>query len=225
MASGYNQQFMKQKDKFLENHFLIFNKSQELSDKGVYEFDITDAKEKIVNASGKQMKAVVIWPFSSRPLNKDGSVKRNKRTNVITAYYLPYGDNRAWHHRLVEDVDYFFTDTLNGCTFVVDSNRTTPFVSHYNYTDANQKTDQAKIDRHIAARYNTPGRHVAAALRKSDYKTGTAIDYKVTVVGFRGSDGQWRFCYQRRAQDLIFVSKSQGSVLQTIAADTRVNLV
>lgn len=215
MSGGQNKKFMQEKETYLDTHFLIFSKNQDLVTKGIYDFDLSPSTEKIVNAAGKQMKAIDLKPFSSR------GDTGGKNTNRISAYYLPYGDNTAWHHRLTEDVDYCFTDTLNGCTFVVDGNQTTPFISHYNYVTGGI-TDQNKIDRHIAQRYNTPTRQVGGVIRKADYKTGGALDYKVTIVGIRGGNGHWHFYYQRRQMDLIMTPS--GSQLQTVALNTRVTL-
>lgn len=215
MSDGLNKKFMQEKAAFLNTHFLLFSKNQELSTKGVYDFDMSNSNVNIVNAAGRQMKAVDLKPFSAR------GDTGGRYTNRIRAYYLPYGDNTAWHHRLTEDVDYCFTDTLNGCTFVVDSDPNTPFISHYNYVTGGL-TDQVKIDNHINQRYNAPTRQVGGVIRKADYKTGTALDYKVTVVGIREGD-VWHFYYQRRQSDLIATTK--GSQLQTIALDTRVTLV
>ena len=216
MSDGLNKKFMQEKQAFLDTHFLIFSKNQELDNKGLYDFDLSLSNENIVNSGGRQMKAVNLRPFSARG-NTGG-----KYTKRIRAYYLPYGDNAAWHHRLIDDVDYCFTDTLNGCTFVVDGNPTTPFISHYNYVTGGL-TDQAKIDLHITQRYNGPTRQVGGVIRKADYKTGAALDYKVTIVGIRGGNGHWHFYYQRRQTDLIMTPN--GSKLQTIALDTRVTLV
>ncbi|MCA8966320.1 MAG: hypothetical protein KDC48_15675, partial [Planctomycetes bacterium] len=220
MSGGLNAKFMQEKERFLDSHFIIFIKDQNLATtgKGVYEFDLSKYdREPITTGAGKKMKTVLLQPFGTRGKAASGKTKR------IVGYYLPFGDNTAWHHRLVEDVDYCFTDTLNGCTFVVDSNRKTPFISHYNYVTGTGMIDQGKIDRHINNRYNSPTRTVGGAIRKDDYKTGGSLDYKVTIVGIRNGNRDWHFYYQRRQQDLV--STKKGSQLQSVALDSRVTLV
>jgi hypothetical protein len=159
------------------------------------------------------MKAMVITPMAAR------SGGPGRFTHAIRAYYLPFQANRAFHHRLVDDVDFCFTPTLNGCTFVVGGGAT-PLISHYNYVDdptsQNPTVDQGKIDRHIQARHHGG----VTALRRGDYKVGPALDYKVTIFGIR-DNGAWHFYYQRRAEDLQFVP-GKGSSLVTIAVNQRV---
>lgn len=87
---------------------------------------------------------------------------------------LPFDINKAWHHRLAEDVEFCFTDTMNGCTFAVDQNPTHPFISHYNYATAGT-IDQAKTNRHITNRYNTPTRQVGAAPKRLQDRPGHGI--------------------------------------------------
>lgn len=215
MSSGENAKFMKQKAAYLDRTLILWRESQVLTGKGIYEFDLQRVSTSIVGANGGKVSGCELVPISAR--NK----KATGRTQAIRAYYLPFQPNQAFHHRLTDDVDYCFTPTLNGCTFVVGAGAT-PMISHYNYVDdpssANPAIDQAKIDRHIGRRHQ-PG---ISTIKRADYKVGPALDYRVTVVGFR-ENGAWHFHYQRRAQNLVFTA-GEGSSLVTIAANMRVQL-
>lgn len=215
MSDGENKKFIAQKAAYLNNHFVVVDDLNIYvgQPKGVYDFDLrVDKSTRMCNAAGKAMTVVKL-----RALAKRGK-EAGDGTNVIKAYYLPYAKDKGFHHKLTDDVDFCFTDTMNGCTFVVGSGPT-PLVSHYNYTDSNtQLIDQAKIDRHIAARYQNG----ATALRKADYKTGAGMDQRVTMIGFR-TNGAWEFYYQRRADDLRYVP-GRGSELVQIAVDQSVKL-
>jgi hypothetical protein len=217
MASGENAKFMKEKSAYLQDHFIIWRDDQSLAGgKGIYDFDLTpDKTAGIVDTAGRKVKACILTPMVARGKAVSGS------TNAIQAYYLPYQPNMSFHHRLVDDVDYCFTPTLNGCTFVVGSGDT-PLISHYNFVDdpnaVNPTVDQAKIDRHIGRRYHAP----VTTLKRADYKTGPALDYKVTIIGIR-EGGSWSFYYQRRAEDLQYVP-GKGSSLVSIAADLCVQI-
>ena len=215
MSGGLNKKFIAEKAAFLQDYFLIWKGDQTLNAKGVYSFDIMrDKATRITNSAGKSMKACTLTTMTGR------GKAVGSDTNDILGYYVPYGHNEAFHHRLVDNVDFCFTPTLNGCTFVVGSGAT-PLVSHYNYqtgpVDA-PTIDQAKIDQRINNRYG--GNYTA--LRRGNYKLGPRMEYKATIVGIREGDG-WHFYYQRRSQDMVHVP-GQGSSLVTIAENQSVQL-
>jgi hypothetical protein len=215
MSGGENKKFMKMKSAYLDSTLILWRESQALKTKGIYEFDLQRVSAAIADEGGKKVQGCELIPMSAR------SKGDSKHSHPIRAYYLPYQPDQAFHHRLVDDVDYCFTPTLNGCTFVVGSGKT-PLISHYNYVDdpkaENPKIDQTKIDEHIDQRY----KHGVATIKREDYKDGPALDYRVTVVGFREADG-WHFHYQRRALDLK-ETKGKRSELVTIASNMRVQL-
>lgn len=216
MSGGENERFIEQKEAYLNTHFLLWRDHQSLVGKGIYEFDLkVDRSAQIQSTGGAAVTACVLTPMSGR------GKKAGRYTHGISAYYLPFQPNRAFHHTLTDDVDFCFTPTLNGCTFVVGGGAT-PLISHYNYVDdptsMNPTVDQGKIDRHILARHGGG----ATVLRRADYKVGAAIDYKVTIVGIR-TGGAWNFYYQRRAEDLQFVP-GKGSSLVTIAVNQAVQM-
>lgn len=215
MSGGENRKFIEQKAAYLEDHFIVIDDLNTYvgQPKDVYEFDLkVDKSARMTGASGRRVKVVKL-----RAMGKRGT-KAGGRTNAIVAYYLPYAKNHGFHHRLTEDVDFCFTDTMNGCTFVVGSGPT-PLVSHYNFVDGTtQQIDQGKIDRHINRRYQ----HGFTALRRDDYKTGEGMDQRVTMIGIRDG-GVWSFYYQRQSMDLRFV-KGKGSQVVQIALDQSVRL-
>jgi hypothetical protein len=215
MSGGENAKFMALKSAYLDTTLILWRESQVLNGKGIYEFDLQRISTTVVDTGGAQVTGCELIPAAARKKATSAASK------LIKAYYLPFQPDQAFHHRLTDDVDYCFTPTLNGCTFVVGAGAT-PLISHYNYVDDpkadNPTIDQAKIDARIGQRYPTG----ASTIKRADYKVGPALDYRVTVVGFR-ENGAWHFHYQRRAQDLTYV-KGKGSSLVTIAANMRVQL-
>lgn len=216
MAGGENTKFMTQKSAYLDHTFLIWKGSQAVTTKGIYEFDLQRVSTPISDSSGEQVQGCELIPMATR------GKQVSKSTQPILAYFLPYQPDQAFHHRLVDDVDYCFTPTLNGCTFVVGSGKT-PLISHYNYVDdpksPNPKIDQEKIDAAIEARY----KHGTTAIKRADYKDGDADDYNVTVVGFREEDG-WHFYYQRRSLKLEAKKSGKGTEVISVATNMRVQL-
>lgn len=195
MSGGQNKKFIKQKEKYLDNHFIVIDAGNFTTGlaKGIYDFDLKEDKNNSMQSStGKRIKVVTL-----RAMDKRGS-SVGKRTNIIHAYYLPYAKNTGFSHRLVEDVDFCFTDTMNGCTFGVGSGAN-PLISHYNFVnEETQLIDQARIDRHINRRYI----HGVSKLTKADYKHGGGMDQRVTMIGIR-SNKVWSFYYQRHSIDLV----------------------
>jgi hypothetical protein len=213
MSDGENSKFMQQKADYLDSTVIIWRESQALKQKGIYEFDLERTSLVIKDSENHKVQGCILTPLAAR------GTKAGRWTKPIRAYYLPFQPNRAFHHRLDDDVDYCFTPTLNGCTFCIGSGAQ-PMISHYNYVDdpqaENPQVDQDKIDRQIARRY---GEDDPVAVKRAEYKAGSALDYKVTVVGFR-INGSWHFYYQRRAEDLEY-TRGKGSTLVTIATNMK----
>ncbi|MGH7155555.1 MAG: hypothetical protein ACREF3_16630, partial [Acetobacteraceae bacterium] len=117
-------------------------------------------------------------------------------THPIRAYFLPYGSGSTRSGNLGVGADFFFTPTLNGCTFAASDNGVAPTVAHSNYVDASTKIDQPRIGQDLNGIFGTA--RPAVCLVKTDYKRPTtgSKDYRVTVVGFRSPAG-WRFFYQQ----------------------------
>lgn len=216
MSGGENAKFLKLKERYLDDHLIIIDATNFYngSPKGIYEFDLAPGgTSPFRNKAGKKVKYSTLRAMSKRP-----NAKTNK-SNAIVGYYLPYLKNASFHHRLVDDVDFCFTDTMNGCTFCVGSGAK-PLISHYNFADdATQLIDQAKIDRHIGRRYQ----HGVTTLKKNDYKHGGGMDQRVTMIGFRQPDKSWSFVYQRRATDMVHVP-GKGSKLVEMPLDQSIKL-
>jgi hypothetical protein len=215
MSGGENKRFIEKKAAYLSDRFVVVDDLNTYvgQPKGIYDFDLqVDQSARMFNSAGKRVKVVKL-----RAMGKRGTATSG-RTNFIRAFYLPYAKGKGFHHRLVDDVDFCFTDTMNGCTFVVGSGPQ-PLISHYNFANSDtQLIDQDRIDRHIGRRY----KHGVTTLKKADYKDGIGMDQRCTMIGFRES-GAWHFYYQRRADDLRYVP-GKGSELVQIAADQSVKL-
>ena len=121
---------------------------------------------------------------------------------------------KTYEGTLGTNADYFFTPTVNGCSFAADSGGMSPRVAHSNHANlATQLIDQAAIDTDLNTIYGLAGPDLA--LRKADYKgppVGTS-DYMATIVGFRTAGG-WSFHYQRYRQDTKFI-EGKGSVFES----------
>ena len=206
MSGGENKKFIAQKVDYLKSRFIIIDPGNFTngSPKGVYDFDLKVNKSaNLQDAAGKKIKVVTLTAMAKR------GTASGSRTNNIRAYYLPYARDRGFSHRLLDDVDFCFTDTMNGCTFSVGSGAE-PLVSHYNFVNpATQMIDQAKIDRHIDRRY----KHGVTKLSRADYKKGGGMDQNVTMIGFREKHG-WAFYYQRRSKDLVNIPGKGSQIIQ-----------
>ena len=206
MSGGENKKFIAQKAGYLNSRFIVIDPGNFTngSPKGAYDFDLKiDSNANLQDSKGKKTKVVTLSALGKR------GTATGTRTNKIRAYYLPYARNKGFSHRLVDDVDFCFTDTMNGCTFSVGSGAK-PLISHYNFVNpATQLIDQAKIDWHIDRRYI----HGVTKLTKADYKKSGGMDQKVTMIGFREKNG-WAFCYQRRSADLLVVPGKASQLIQ-----------
>lgn len=49
------------------------------------------------------------------------------------------------------------------------------------------------------------------------------MEYRVTMMGIRASNGHWHFYYLRRSQDLV--ATPSGSKLQSVGVNMRVTLI
>ncbi len=110
----------------------------------------------------------------------------------FNAYYLPFKQDDAVFDCLDNNADFFFTDTLSGCTVSVGFGQK-PLVGHLNFL-AGDNVDQGKIDSMVNMAYPTGHR----AVKKSDYQSaGVGIDGGATCLGIRNKDnGVWDFYYQ-----------------------------
>lgn len=226
---GANKAFMKNKEQWLKDRMIFYNVSGSSgigTEPGIFEFDLREM-ERIQDSQGRSMRAYELkgltedYKTGKKKHGRDITNKRKigRSTHPLEAYFLPWGGNKTFTMKLGNRADYFFTPTLNGCTFTVGGGHEV-VVAHSNYVKgANQTIDQGRINLDI---FNTFGRNVAAILSKQAYKDNLGpnapiVDFKVTVVGIRKKSG-WSFYYQRYQQSL-----NRGKLVN-MALDRRVNL-
>lgn len=122
----------------------------------------------------------------------------NTFSHRFNAYYLPFFNNDFRCMRLdpttfPPGADIFFTDSVNGCSFVAGPGAS-PKVGHFNRTSGpNQVADQGLMDTDIGTEFSGG---TTVKLTKATYK-GTSISKAATVVGVRNG-GTWRFYWQAR---------------------------
>lgn len=207
---GANQRFMNGNATWLADHLIVYAVSQTGSDARnpfkqavgtintplpVHSFDLRKIGS-IIN-QGVQAKA-----YELRELNENvgpGGKKVRKvtgSTHPIDAYFLPWGDGQTYCGQLGVNADYFFTPTLNGCTFAYDGAGPNPSVAHSNFVDVATTTDQAAIDNDLLAKF---GVAPAVTVIKGAYKPAVyangAMDYRAMVIGIR-TGNSWNFYYQ-----------------------------
>lgn len=213
---GANERFMTKKAAWLADHLIQYavNKvgggdnpfGQGLGTVGaelpVEDFDLRKVGD-IIN-QGSSAKAYELRKLTETTGSGDKAKARNvtSSTHVIRAYFLPWGPNKTYCGKLGNNADFFFTPTLNGCTFAHSGNGPNPEVAHANFVDSiTTITDQNAIDTDLSAKFG--GVAPANTLIKSTYKlpaTGLE-DYRATVVGIRtGND--WDFYYQNYKVEL-----------------------
>lgn len=229
-----NKNFMSEKSTYLNSHAVFFDFSHGLkTESGIDDFDLKRNKnEKAYDGNGGgEIKVCNLRNFTQRLQAGD---KEDDKTNRIKAYYLPFSANAIHTMTLGSDADFFFTPTLNGCTFVVGDGKN-PKVAHANFVSDSQAIDQEKIDAEVNNAF-PDGFH--KALTKADYKNVAAsdkdfskavvkeddvADYKVTVVGFR-NNGSWEFYYQRRKVGLVARKDGKGTEVKTVIEEKRKKL-
>lgn len=116
----------------------------------------------------------------------------------FNAYYLPFFNN-DFRCMLLDPTtfppgaDVFFTDSVNGCSFVAGPGAR-PKVGHFNRTSGpNDVADQGLMDGDIGQQF---AGGTAVKLTKATYK-GTSVSKAATVFGVRDG-GTWRFWWQPR---------------------------
>ena len=114
---------------------------------------------------------------------------RSIASHRFSAYYLPFFGNDFRTMTLGTGADFFFTDTMNGCSFACGPG-TSPKVGHFNQMDVHNMIDQHAIDLDIAGQF--PG-GTLKDLKKPTYKNSVA--HKASLIGIR-TGGTWSFYYQ-----------------------------
>jgi hypothetical protein len=136
----------------------------------------------------------------SRPVFrvKEATGAAGSYSHRFNAYYLPFFSNDFRVMTLdpaqfPPGADFFFTDTVNGCSFAAGSGAT-PKVGHFNRTvdarDPGSAIDQGAMNADIGLQF---GGGTTVKLTKATYKPGTP-DY-ASVFGIRNNAG-WTFYWQ-----------------------------
>lgn len=206
---GANQRFMTKKAAWLTDHLILYAVakgttscnpySQGLgtvdAELDTYEFDLRKVGQ-IINAGGNGKMYELQGMGESIGTGRNHQVRKTSFfTHPIKAYFLPWGTGMTFCGKLGNDADYFFTPTVNGCTFAYDGAAANPSVAHSNFVN-NQLIDQAAIDNDLLAKFgHAPARTLIKATYKQAPVPNVADDYRATVVGIRTANG-WSFYYQ-----------------------------
>lgn len=196
---GANQRFMTGKANWLASHLIVYNVfsgsanpyNQGLGTVGttlpIQQFDLVKIGAIQMENGGRAKE------YELRALNQRNT---GRFTRAINAYFLPWGSGKSYCGRLGINADYFFTPTLNGCTFVYSDNGPTPSVAHSNFVDpVTTLTDQVAITNSLNTAFG--GAAPPNRLIKTDYKRAPIAgeDYRTTVIGIRNGNS-WSFYYQ-----------------------------
>ena len=198
MAGGANKAFTSNLREFLSNNVLIVSLGGQNDIQDRYRagaallVDVVKSPSMSgLTANGKKIPVYEVLKSAGAP---------STHSHRFRAYYLPYRGNDLRTMRLDPadhgnaDADYFFTDSLNGCSFAAGPG-VHPKVGHFNRTMGGQDgaaIDQNQIDHDIQAQFAGGTQH---RIQKTDYKNG-AGDY-ATVLGVKNG-AQWDFWVQIR---------------------------
>ena len=203
---GANQRFIQGKANWLANHLIVYNVSRATgganpfnqglgtvdTELPVQEFDLRKIGSMMTETGGSAKE------YELRGLTEvdRGTRTVSSRTHAIRAYFLPWGGMRTYTGKLGINADFFFTPTLNGCTFAYRGNGPAPSVAHSNFSNAlTQLADQNAMDGDLLTKFG--GAMPPHMLLKTDYKRAPVglEDYRSTVVGIRNGNS-WNFYYQ-----------------------------
>lgn len=209
---GANQRFMEGKERWLANHLIVYNASRATgganpfnqnlgtvdTELPVQEFDLRKIGSMQTEAGGsaKEYELRLLRETDNKPDGSAGTRKVTGSTHAIRAYFLPWGGGRTYCGKLGINAEYFFTPTLNGCTFGWRGHGPSPSVAHSNFANpVTQQADQNAMDADMTTKFG--GSLPAHMLVKTDYKRAPIglEDYRSTVVGIRAGN-TWHFYYQ-----------------------------
>lgn len=230
---GANKRFMNGRSRWLAGHLIVYNVARSTSgnpfgdpvvtantELPVHDFDLRKIGSMITEA-GANAKQYELRGLTD--VNPNTTRKIHKNTHAIRAYFLPWGGGQTWCGRLGNNADYFFTPTLNGCTFAwrgtnANTPGPTPSVAHSNYVNPNtQQADQTQMNVDVILKL---GGAPSQRLIKTDYKRPPigGEDYRSTIVGIREGNS-WRFYYQN-----YMVQSMGGGVLTNTGIDMCVQI-
>jgi hypothetical protein len=151
--------------------------------KGEYERERTALKQQAISG-GLARKA-----YSPTDYANEGVRLTGKQVDEwFDCYFLPYSQGRHVCMQLGGDADYFFTATMNGCSFMVSGDADAPSVSHLNVTRPADTVEGAVVTRaDIKRRYRRmtgAGSDEAALLTKFERHPafkGDGAEYNLTA--------------------------------------------
>ncbi|MCK7595842.1 hypothetical protein M0G74_01000 [Microbulbifer sp. CAU 1566] len=198
MSGGANKSFLSNPISFLRNNVLtidvqsmvttpsqnggLANYSAKHNQGGLVTVNIAkDPVNKGLKSTGSAAVAYKVSEASGAP---------SKYSHQFSAYYLPFMNNDFRVMNLGNAADFFFTDTMNGCSFACGAGNP-PKIGHFNRVSGpNDMIDQNAIDGDISGQF--PG-GVLKSLKKTDYKND--VGEAASLVGVR-TNGTWAFYYQ-----------------------------
>ena len=207
---GANQRFMAGKTDWLARHLIVYSVSQVGSDTRnpfkqplgtvgstlpIHQFDLRKIGDIINN--GSAAKAYELRELNEQVGKGSNAVRTiTSNTHAIDAYFLPWGDGSTYCGQLGNQANYFFTPTLNGCTFAYEGAGANVSVAHSNFVDANSLADQAAMNNDLTLKFgHLPNNRVI----KTDYKPAIyaqgAMDYRAMIIGIRAGN-TWNFYSQ-----------------------------
>lgn len=211
---GANQRFINGKSQWLANHMILYavlkkNTAGDPFQQGhhtvntelpVHDFDLRKVGDIINNAApGKCYELRKLDEFTGP--KEDKARKITGSTHPIRAYFLPWGSNQTYCGQLGSNADFFFTPTLNGCTFAHSGNGPNPVVAHSNFINpVTTVVDQNLMDNDLAAKFggappNTLVKATYKAAANGAQPVNTLSDWRATVIGIR-TGNSWAFYYQ-----------------------------
>jgi hypothetical protein len=217
---GANQRFMNGRSAWLADHLILYQVTQSgawgnnpynqatgtiATTLPIYRFDLRKLGGIINN--GAAAKAYELHALDDLP-SQQTTRTTGMLTHPIDAYFLPWAGNTTFRGQLGNGARFFFTPTLNGCTFAYEGVGPNVSVAHSNFVGANQLADQNAMDNDLAAVF---GHAPAHTLIKTTYKPAVfaagAADYRAMVIGIR-TGNTWNFYYQN-----YYVSLNPGAAV------------
>ena len=175
---GANNGFMLNKAEWLKRHLIIYDVvagfpnpfNQDPGNVGTplptFEFDLREIGS-IINGDTTAKEYRLVKMTDAIRLNGP-SRKVSSHTHIIKAYFLPWGQGVTYCGKLGIDADFFFTPTLNGCTFAINGSGPAVSVAHSNFVDlSTERIDQAVIDNDLKQKF---GVAPDTCLVKTDYR-------------------------------------------------------
>jgi hypothetical protein len=203
---GANERFTANPVQWLADHLIVYNVGRSSANPfgqalgavgtelSVHDFDLRKigAIQTEAGMAGKE--------YELRGLTEAVAIGVMRRTSIAThpirAYFLPWGTKSTYCGRLGTAANYFFTPTLNGCTFAHSGAGPNPSVAHSNFVDPlTTIADQTAMNADLTQKFG--GQAPPNTLVRATYKRVPIADedYRATVIGIP-TGNTWDFYYQ-----------------------------